>query len=101
MPPIVQPINLILLIVAGGKHERVVGGGGSEPHIARHALIGVYDRVYLNATLLLTSCPKKCVLLPMVTLACFATAKRPKGLTPMIVPALFIITSFSVCKSFQ
>lgn len=45
----------IVGVGTGGDHKGVVRGCGCEPHIARHAFIGVDDGMYFYATLLLAS----------------------------------------------
>ena len=40
--------------MARSEHERVIGRRRSEPHVAGDTLVGVYDRVYLDAALLLS-----------------------------------------------
>lgn len=43
--------NLFMLIIIRCKHERVISCGRGELYIARHSLIGMYDRVHLDAAL--------------------------------------------------
>ena len=45
---------LVVTVMARSEHERIIGRRRSEPHVAGYALVGVYDRVYFDATLLLS-----------------------------------------------
>ena len=50
----VQGNDLLMLEMAGGEHEGIVGGGGGELHVTMHSLVCVNDGMHLYATFLLS-----------------------------------------------